>query len=446
MNTQSKYLHFVAYKDIPNWSVGYISGHTIGFTQKYPMVKIGKFLHRNKTSVDIQDDVLYKRVTIKTLGGGICLRDTEKGTNIGTKKQFLISKGQFLVSKIDARNGAFGVVPDEVDGAIITGNFWTYDVDESLINPYFLAYLTSTKTFARFSETASVGTTNRRYLQEDLFLQQQIPLPSLAEQQALVDAYNHNLQQANDLEQQAENGEKEIENIIMQRLGITIPKIETSKKGLSFVSYKEVQDRWDLYNAQTSIFAALAKATYKAQQIGSIYNFITRGWKKTEDKFRYIELGSVDAADGIMSASELLVKDAPSRATQKVSEGDLILGTTRPYLKKFAIVPQEFTDCVCSSGFQVIANNSTNNLQFLYEYLKTPAAIAQYEYFMTGALYPAITNTDLKKVEIPLPPLDVQAEIVAVVQEQRTKIVHYKSLATTLRQEAITQFEHAIFE
>lgn len=46
--------------------------------------------------------------------------------SVGTKKQFMINKGQFLISKIDARNGAYGIVPKELDGAIITGNFWTH--------------------------------------------------------------------------------------------------------------------------------------------------------------------------------------------------------------------------------------------------------------------------------------------------------------------------------
>ena len=63
---------------------------------------------------------------------------------------FVISKGQFLLSKIDARNGAFGVVPDVLDGGVITGNFWTFDVDYSKVNPHYLALLTTTKEFIEF--------------------------------------------------------------------------------------------------------------------------------------------------------------------------------------------------------------------------------------------------------------------------------------------------------
>ena len=182
-------MDFVKFSQLYNWSVQYLNDSKIRFTTKYPLVQIKEFLTRNKTAIEIQDDVYYKRATIKVRNGGIFLRDTVIGSKIGTKNQFVISKGQFLLSKIDARNGAFGVVPEELDGGIITGNFWTFDVDYSKVNPHYLALLTTTNEFIEFCEQASNGTTNRHYLQEPLFLDIKVPLPSLAEQNKLVEEY-----------------------------------------------------------------------------------------------------------------------------------------------------------------------------------------------------------------------------------------------------------------
>ena len=72
----------------------------------------------------VEDDKRYKRITIKTNCGGVFVRDEVLGKDIKTKKQYYVKAGQLAVSKIDARNGAFGIVPPEADGAIITGNFW----------------------------------------------------------------------------------------------------------------------------------------------------------------------------------------------------------------------------------------------------------------------------------------------------------------------------------
>ena len=190
MLSAKKYISTVPFSGLFNWSVQYLNDSKISFSKAYPMMRIGEFLKRNKTAVTIEDDKTYKRATIKVRNGGIFLRDEEIGSKIGTKNQFLIFKGQFLLSKIDARNGAFGVVPEELDGGIITGNFWTFDVNYDIVNPHYLALLTTTKAFVDFCEQASNGTTNRHYLQEPLFLNIKVPVPSLAEQNKLVEEYN----------------------------------------------------------------------------------------------------------------------------------------------------------------------------------------------------------------------------------------------------------------
>ena len=138
-------LKFVSFENIESWSAYNILEKGLTFSNRYKLVKIKSFLSRNKTPIKIEEDTYYKRPTIKINGGGVFLRDEVKGEKIGTKNQFLIREGQFLLSKIDARNGAFGVVPEGLDKGIITGNFWTFDVDYNLINPYFLQLITKTK-------------------------------------------------------------------------------------------------------------------------------------------------------------------------------------------------------------------------------------------------------------------------------------------------------------
>lgn len=149
-------------------------------------IRLDELLVRRKDSIEVQDHNSYKRVTIKTNGLGISVRDELPGTKIRTKRQFIINAGQLLLSKIDARNGAFGIVPESCDRAIITGNFWTFDVNAEKLDIRYLNYLTKTPSFVEFCIRASEGTTNRRYLREHLFLAQRIPLPPLAEQRRIV--------------------------------------------------------------------------------------------------------------------------------------------------------------------------------------------------------------------------------------------------------------------
>lgn len=151
---------------------------------------LSKLLLRNKKPINIESDVVYKRATIKLYGKGLSIRDEEIGSKINTKKQFLIKKGQLLLSKIDARNGAFGIVPEELDGAIITGNFWAFDINENFVNKDYLSYLLSSKKFYSICKDASSGVTNRKYLNEEKFLAMEIELPKIEDQNKLITELN----------------------------------------------------------------------------------------------------------------------------------------------------------------------------------------------------------------------------------------------------------------
>ena len=185
------------------------------------------------------------------------------------------------------------------------------------------------------------------------------------------------------------------------------------------------------------------------KSLGLSYSFINRSWNKTEHSlptFRYVEIGAVDPLFGIIEAKEIETKKAPSRATQVIKTGDLLIATTRPYLKKFVIVPPQFDGCICSSGFSVIEPSAEYNLYFLKEFLMCSYGIEQLKSKMTGALYPAITEGELKDVKIPFPDVDIQNEIMEMVNSKRQEIINAKEQADMLKAEANKIFEQAIFQ
>ena len=53
-----KYLDFAQLVEIDSWSTYALLGKGMTYTQKYPFVKIGDFLIRNKTQVKIEDGIL----------------------------------------------------------------------------------------------------------------------------------------------------------------------------------------------------------------------------------------------------------------------------------------------------------------------------------------------------------------------------------------------------
>jgi type I restriction enzyme S subunit len=152
-------------------------------------VKIGELLTRIKECVNIENDKYYKRVTIRMYHKGVCLRDIEKGENIGTKNQFLVRQGQFIMSRIDAKSGAFGIIPNELDGAVVTNDFLTFEVNKDLIDIEYFELYSQTRAFIDFCSKGSTGTTNRKRLKEELFLNFEITIPEKSEQTEIVNKY-----------------------------------------------------------------------------------------------------------------------------------------------------------------------------------------------------------------------------------------------------------------
>lgn len=184
MSETLKNISVVKFSNLYNWSVSHLLEETFSYNKSFPLVRIGKFLIKNNVQTIIKNGITYKRVTVKINNGGVIQRDTEIGDKIGTKRQFIVKEGQFIISKIDARNGAMGIIPKDLDGAIVTNDFPTFNVDTNSILPQFLLLITTTKKFIEFAQSCSSGTTNRQRIDINKFLQVKIPLPPLDDEDA----------------------------------------------------------------------------------------------------------------------------------------------------------------------------------------------------------------------------------------------------------------------
>lgn len=152
----------------------------------FPKVALGELLTKSENWIDIRPDKQYKQVTVKLWGKGVALRTQVNGSEIASTRQVQVEREQFILSKIDARNGAFGLIPDSLDGALVSPDFPVFSVNYSRILPKFLDWMSKTSTFVELSKSSSEGTTNRVRLQEARFLASEIPLPPLEEQRRII--------------------------------------------------------------------------------------------------------------------------------------------------------------------------------------------------------------------------------------------------------------------
>ena len=152
-------------------------------------IKLGEVLAWVRNLVEIEDDKEYKLVTVRLHHKGVTLRRLARGNELNSTKMHSVKAGDFILSGIDARHGAFGIIPDELDGAVVTNDFWCLGLDKNVIDRDLFLKLTSTSYFDDLCKKASDGTTNRVRLQADRFYNLEIDLPSIEKQKKLIEEF-----------------------------------------------------------------------------------------------------------------------------------------------------------------------------------------------------------------------------------------------------------------
>lgn len=145
--------------------------------------------------------------------------------------------------------------------------------------------------------------------------------------------------------------------------------------------------------------------------------------KDADKLWTYIDISSIDRNRLVISDPKNIAgKDAPSRAKKQVQKGDVLFATTRPNLKNIALVTQDYSSPVASTGFCVLRADSRALPAYLFYFITTDFLQNQIEPFVGGASYPAITDSNLKKALIPIPGLSEQKRIVEKIDALLTRI------------------------
>lgn len=98
----------------------------------------------------------YQLVTAKRGRGGIVLRGIKSGQDIKTKTQFYVKKGDFLISRRQIVHGGCGVVPQELDNAVVSNEYLVLHPKAGLREDY-LRWLSHSVYFQQTCFHASLG-------------------------------------------------------------------------------------------------------------------------------------------------------------------------------------------------------------------------------------------------------------------------------------------------
>jgi type I restriction enzyme S subunit len=364
---------------------------------------LGQLLRRNEQMIPIDPTGKYREVTVRLWGKGVVLRGVAPGSSMAADRRIQISANQFIISKIDARNGAMGLVPPELHGAVVSNDFPTFETDESFLLPEFLGWLSRTKPFVDECRRASEGTTNRVRLKEERFNAIEIRIPPVDEQRRIVDRIHYLADRAQEAAVAATSADLGHDRLVSSWAGAHFTSLA---KSYSFINFGDLNPHissgprnWSRYYASAGV------RFYRAQDIGS-HGTVQDGNRQF-----------VSPPDGKQGQSAFL----------KV--GDLMIVITGATVGRVGLYTQHHEPGLVSQHV-AICRLPTNRIlpRFAWWGLRGPIGQEQLLGQRYGQGKPGLKLTNIQLLRLPLPPIDVQEATIYELDALEAKLTQAKNV------------------
>lgn len=329
-----------------------------------------------------------------------------QGKEIGSNK-YIVKKDDILLCKINPRINRVWMVKQYTNLLKIASSEWIVIRNKYLDKNFLRYYFTSEYFRNKLCENVSgVGGSLTR-AKPTLVKLYEVPIAPLNEQQRIVNIIESlftKLDKAKELIQS------------------TINKFEQNKMAILHEAFTgELTAKWRKENN-------LTLDSWENICLGKgLFPMKTR--KPSGKTFRYIDIDAIDNKKQIVKEPKVILTErAPSRASRAVENGDVLFSMVRPYLKNIALIDEKLSDCIASTGFYVCKCKPNLNAKFLYYLLCFDKTIDYLMQFMKGDNSPSIRKDDLLNMEINLPTIEEQQEIVNILDKIFIKYDKIKDL------------------
>ena len=148
----------------------------------------------------------------------------------------------------------------------------------------------------------------------------------------------------------------------------------------------------------------------------------------SDDGINWIKIGDADDSMYI-TKTEQKIKPEGMKKSRFVEPGDFLLSNSmsfgRPYILKI-------DGCIHDGWLVLRDNNGAFDKRFLYFYLSSPTTYRRFKSMAVGGVVNNLNSEMVRKVEVPIPPMNEQIEIVNILEKAQEIISARKQQLTEL--------------
>lgn len=359
---------------------------------------LNEVLIPNQEQALIDGTSTYRLIKLRLYQKGVELRQFKQGSELGSK-QFIAKQGQFIISKIDARNGAMGIVPENLDRAVVTGDFLLFDFNEKLVDSKFFEYYTRLPDFDHACKQSSEGSTNRVRLKIDKFLNIKVSLPSLHEQKRII--------------------------AIVETVRQNLDEIKTIR-GAQAKDFKNF-----LYSKYSEIIEGVN--WYPMRIIAPI----VRRDVVIDENALYPEVGIRSFGKGTFHKPALTGSEVGTKTLYQVKSGDLMFSNVFAWEGAIAVVKDEDDNRFGSHRFiSCDVDKDQAIAEFLCYHFLTPKGLEDINHASPGGAgrNKTLGLEKLMRINVPTPALDAQTEFIELFHRVEDLRDHHKQVEKELNE------------
>lgn len=451
-STSSPRAFAVWWKDMERWVIPSSLFLRRSLPAGWTRVRVGNLVSQVSTRVKAEAESEYKMAGVKWYGEGVFHRETVRGDQMSAKQVTPLVPGALIYNRLFAWKASFAVVPPEFSDCYVSNEFPQFVSDTTRILSEYLYLFCTREATIRAVNTASTGSAavSRNRFKEEQFLAFEIPLPPVTEQKAIVARWRKAKDDIAAARERAEKRRATIDTRFFADLGLRSPDAVAMPN--AFAVWWGDFLRWGVrFNQLRQGGADITQGKYPVIQIDSVLDMVQYGTSEkansTGEGVPVLRIGNIK--DRALDLSELKHISLPEKTLQGLllRKGDVLIIRTsgsRDLVGTCAVF-RGGGDFVFASYLIRLRFDSTKvEPEFVSWFLNSSLGRQQVDAVSRQIMQNNINSEELRGLQIPLPPLAVQKQIMERVAVGRIEIAREREGADHLTCEIDAEVEALI--